>query len=152
MDKETADGGKSTSCPFCAEEIRKEAIVCKHCHRDLGFIKPLADANRALNDKVAALEAELATFRRKAKKAPPPPVPAVPVEPPGILSYAILYFALPVLMLLAVHYLMVIRFDVNQIYLRAASILLPALSASPWRGRKRVNMCTPSSSSTTPTT
>jgi len=22
-------------CPFCAEDIKKEAIVCKHCNRDL---------------------------------------------------------------------------------------------------------------------
>ncbi|MCK0508421.1 zinc ribbon domain-containing protein [Aromatoleum anaerobium] len=23
-------------CPFCAEQVRREAIVCKHCGRDLG--------------------------------------------------------------------------------------------------------------------
>jgi hypothetical protein len=24
-----------TDCPFCAEKIKKEAIVCKHCGRDI---------------------------------------------------------------------------------------------------------------------
>lgn len=26
---------KRVKCPFCAEFVRPEALVCKHCHRDL---------------------------------------------------------------------------------------------------------------------
>lgn len=28
-------GNKTRSCPFCAEEIKQAAIVCKHCQRDV---------------------------------------------------------------------------------------------------------------------
>ncbi|WP_051294815.1 hypothetical protein [Maridesulfovibrio bastinii] len=28
-------GGDYIDCPYCAETIKKQAIVCKHCHRNL---------------------------------------------------------------------------------------------------------------------
>lgn len=31
----TGKGGKTKTCPFCAERVKKKAIVCKHCGRDL---------------------------------------------------------------------------------------------------------------------
>lgn len=33
---EDATRRETKSCPFCAEEVLAEAIVCKHCRRDIG--------------------------------------------------------------------------------------------------------------------
>lgn len=35
MERKQLDEGKR-KCPFCAEMIKTEAIVCPHCQRDIG--------------------------------------------------------------------------------------------------------------------
>lgn len=114
------------NCPFCLEEVKAEALVCRTCHRDLMVPKPLMEANAALKAKVATLEAELASLRRRV----PREAAAVEARTPKALSPVaafLLYVLLPVLALVAIHYLLVIRLDAKLVWLRVASIVLPAL-------------------------
>ena len=35
IDKERLQSGSSKKCPFCAELIKKEAVVCRYCGREI---------------------------------------------------------------------------------------------------------------------
>jgi hypothetical protein len=50
-------------CPFCAEEIRDDALVCKHCSHDLKIPAPLIEEHAELTAKLAELQQEVHDLR-----------------------------------------------------------------------------------------
>jgi hypothetical protein len=104
-------------CPFCAETIKDEATVCKHCSRDLRIVLPIvgeiqeavAELDR-LQRRLDQVNTSLALYDRPAR---------------FLFRNGGIYVLLPALMLLVAHYLVIMKFDAPQLYLRIASFIIP---------------------------
>ena len=104
-------------CPFCAETIKEEALVCKHCSKDLRVVRPIVIECQQLVAELDRLQIELdrvntqlAFFDRPVQFA---------------LRHALRYVIIPSLLLLAAHVVVTILLDVSAVYLRIASVLIP---------------------------
>ena len=125
-------------CPFCAEEVKDEALVCKHCHTDLGVVRALLDRLNELAKRVDELTKRLedvqlrpiATNYKLPTSEPPGAhnkistvAGAVERRVPLVSPMTTLLVALGALLL--AHFLIIIHYDLSLVWLRITSLVLP---------------------------
>jgi len=104
-------------CPFCAEEVKDEALVCKHCSRDLKIPKPLIEENRHLIATIGELRLELDRLKAEVTRRKSPAV--------FWAKHLAVYIVPPIVLLLVAHVLLIVMLDKNPLIMRIVAMLIP---------------------------
>jgi hypothetical protein len=110
------------NCPYCAEQVKDAAIVCKHCSRDLFVIRPLMEKLDEATKRLALFEATypaggdqvLAGLARPAPAKSPLPG----IEPLAAMSVTFI-------LLILAHYIIIVAYSLPLIFLHIVSIVVP---------------------------
>lgn len=108
-------------CPYCLSEVSDQALACPHCTRDLYLIKPLLEKVEALERQLQELASATAAAAVDDEVAAPAPPPV----PYGTRADWVLLWLAPLLLLLAAHATITVILDLNTLYLRLVSLLIP---------------------------
>jgi hypothetical protein len=104
-------------CPFCAETIKDEALVCKHCSRDLRVVRPVLLEIQDIVVELDKLRRDLDRTGARLQRT------QHPIRNFGLLVG--LYVVAPAILLVAAHIVVTIVLNVSPLYLRLASVIIP---------------------------
>jgi len=129
-------------CPFCAESVKTEALVCRHCSRDLRVARPVMLEIQTIVAELDRLRRELDGVNARLARIRFPLC--------YFVSHSIAYVFMPILLLVAAHIIVTIVLNVTPLYLRLASVVIPlpfglALYARQkigWRGAALLGILT----------